>query len=149
MPGADYELLQRVGLLFRSVNVNFRDAIESALGDLGVELSFAQVSTLFILSANPGINGAQLARYSMVSPQAMTSVLRLLSDRRLAARSPHPHNLRADSWSITRQGEELLHRSREAFDTVTTRMLSGLSAKQIAQLEKFLRGCAQALEAKT
>jgi DNA-binding MarR family transcriptional regulator len=142
----NYQLLQRVGLLFRSVNVNFREAIESALRDLEVDLSFAQISTLSILSANPGINGAQLARHSLVSPQAMTSVLRLLSERRLVERRPHPHSLRADSWTITPKGEKWVERSREAFDVVTTRMLAGLSAQEIVRLEKFLRECAQALD---
>jgi DNA-binding MarR family transcriptional regulator len=146
MVSGDYELLQRVGLLFRSVNINFRDAIESALRERGVELSFAHVSTLSILGANPGINGAQLARLSLVSPQAMTSVLKLLADRKLVERRPHPDSLRADSWTLTARGEKLLERGREAFEIVTSQMLSGLSAQEIIRLERFLRECAQALE---
>lgn len=142
----DPQYLQRVGLLFRSVNVNFREAIDSALRERGVTLSFAQVSTLSILSANPGINGAQLARHAMVTPQAMTAVLRTLGSRRLIERRPHPDSLRADSWTITAKGEQALARARAAFDVVTARMLSGLDDREVVDLERFLRACAGALE---
>ena len=142
----DPQYLQRVGLLFRSVNVNFREAIEAALREQDVSLSFAQVSVLSILNGNPGLNGAQIARLAMVSPQALTSVLRQLSASRLLDRKPHPESLRADSWHITDKGTKLLTRARTAFDEVTSRMLSGLNTQDVASLERYLRLCAGSLE---
>lgn len=143
---SDPQYLQRVGLLFRSVNVNFREAIESALREQGVRLSFAQVSVLSILNANPGINGAQIARLAMVSPQALTGVLRLLASEHVVERRPHPESLRADSWHLTEKGAKLLTRARQAFDEVTSRMLSGLNAQDVENLERYLRQCAASLE---
>jgi DNA-binding MarR family transcriptional regulator len=104
MPPRDIAVLQRVGWLFRELNVRFREEIEEALRQQRVGLSFSQVSTLSILSSNPGINGAQLARRNMVTPQAMTSVLRQLSAKGLLVRREHPDSLRADSWHVTAKG---------------------------------------------
>ena len=146
MAVTDPQYLQRVGLLFRSVNVNFREAIDAALRERGVDLSFPQVSALSILEANPGVNGAQIARLAMVTPQAMTSVLKTLVAGRLVERSPHPDSLRADSWAITARGRKVLADARVALEEVTSRMLSGLGAWEVADLERFLRACAGALE---
>jgi DNA-binding MarR family transcriptional regulator len=142
----DPQYLQRVGLLFRSVNANFRVAIEGALHERGIRLSFAQVSVLSILDSTPGLNGAQIARLAMVSPQALTGVLRQLVDGGHLERRPHPESLRADSWHLTSKGAKLLARSREAFGAVTSRMLSALEKQDVANLERYLRHCAASLE---
>jgi DNA-binding MarR family transcriptional regulator len=103
------------------------------------------VSTLSILSSFPGINGAQLARRNMVSPQAMTGVLRQLSEAGLLAKSAHPDSLRADSWNLTAKGEKALKRGREAFAEITSRMLSSLGKADMGKLEGYLQGCARSL----
>jgi MarR family transcriptional regulator, transcriptional regulator for hemolysin len=145
MPPRDIAVLQRVGWLFRELNVRFREEIEAALRRQRVGLSFSQVSTLSILSSNPGINGAQLARRNMVTPQAMTSVLRQLSAKGLLVRREHPESLRADSWHVTAKGEKALQRGRAAFAEVTERMLASLAHADIGRLEELLRSCASSL----
>ena len=80
------QFLQDIGLLFRTVNFNFREQVDRALRDGGVELGFGQISALGILRERPGINGAELARHGMVSPQAMNSVLRDLMGERYVER---------------------------------------------------------------
>jgi DNA-binding MarR family transcriptional regulator len=127
--------------------VNFREDIEAELASRRVGLTFSQVSTLSILSANPGINGAQLARRNMVTPQAMTGVLRELSSRGLLVKSAHPDNLRADSWHVTGKGETQLQRGRAVFAEITARMLDALGKADIGKLEGYLTQCARSLAA--
>jgi DNA-binding MarR family transcriptional regulator len=145
MGNRDIAVLQRVGWLFREVNVRFREEIEAALRKQRVGLTFSQVSTLSILSSNAGINGAQLARRNMVTPQAMTAVLRQLSTKGLLLRCEHPDSLRAGSWHVTAKGEKALQRGRAAFAEVTERMLAALANSDIGRLEELLKSCASSL----
>jgi DNA-binding MarR family transcriptional regulator len=133
--------LQRIGWLFRGVNVGFREAIDTGLRQSRIGLSFGQVSALSILDTHPGINGAQLARHNMVTPQAMTSVLRQLTAKRLLDKRAHPDSQRADSWHLTEKGQRALQRGRAVFAEVTSRMLGGLSSRQVTELEWILGSC--------
>lgn len=142
----ELQRLQRIGWLFRAVNVAFREAIDAALKQDAVGLNFSQVSTLSILDTYPGINGAQLARHNMVTPQAMTAVLRLLVQKRLIERREHPDNQRADSWHVTTRGAQALARGRASFAAVTARMLGGLPQDRIVMLEGLLGSCSLALD---
>ena len=146
MTSPEPEVLQRIGWLFRGVNTGFRESIDAALRRSGVGLSFSQVSTLSILSVYPGINGAQLARHNMVSPQAMTSVLRQLTVKRLLEKRAHPDSDRADSWHLTEKGVRALARGRAAFAEVTSRMLSGLAPGEVVALERALQSCTRSLD---
>jgi DNA-binding MarR family transcriptional regulator len=113
-----------------------------------VVLGFSQVSTLSILDTYPGINGAQLARRNMVTPQAMTAVLRLLAQKKLIERRENPDNQRADSWHVTARGEQALARGRAAFASVTSRMLGELPQDQVVALEGLLTRCSASLDSK-
>mgnify|MGYP003827426091 FL=1 len=144
----DLQRLQRIGWLFRAVNVAFREAIDAALKHDGVGLGFSQVSTLSILDTYPGINGAQLARRNMVTPQAMTAVLRFLVQKKLIERRENPDNQRADSWHVTARGEQALARGRASFASVTSRMLGELPQDQVVALEDLLTSCSAALDSK-
>lgn len=147
MTESEMASLQRIGWLFREINVQFRESIEDALDRQKVDLGFGQVSALSILSANPGINGAQLARRNMVTPQAMTGILRQLAEKGLVERQAHPESQRADSWHVTAEGEQALRRGRSAFAEVTSRMLEGLARPDVPRLESYLRECADSLSA--
>jgi len=142
----EMQRLQRIGWLFRAVNMAFREAIDAALKRDGVGLNFSQVSTLSILDTHPGINGAQLARRNMVTPQAMTAVLRLLVQKKLIERREHPDNQRADSWHVTARGEQVLARGRASFGAVTRQMLGDLPQEQVVTLEGLLSSCSVSLE---
>jgi DNA-binding MarR family transcriptional regulator len=142
----ELQRLQRIGWLFRAVNLTFREAIDAALKRDGVGLGFGHVSTLSILDTYPGINGAQLARRNMVSPQAMTSVLRFLAQKKLIERREHPDSQRADSWHVTARGEQALARGRASFAAVTRQMLGDLPQDQVLLLESLLSSCSTSLD---
>jgi DNA-binding MarR family transcriptional regulator len=142
----DAQSLRTIGLLFRSLNFNFRQEMDKALRMGGMGLSFGEISPMLVLELHPGINGAQLARHSMVSAQAMNSVLRKLVEKKYVERRPHPDSLRADSWHLTTRGSSLIERARTIFEITTSRMLSGLTGREARNLQQYLRSCAAALE---
>jgi DNA-binding MarR family transcriptional regulator len=138
--------LRSIGLLLRGINFDFRQTVDAALRDAGVGATFGEVSPMMSLKLEPGLNGAQLARHSMVSAQAMNAVLKELSRRNYIERRPHPRSLRADSWHLTKDGMRLLDRVREVLQTVTAAMLSGFSAREVRDLESSLQRCANNLK---
>jgi len=142
----DAQSLRNIGLLFRSINFNFRQEMDKALRKGGVGVSFGEISPMLVLLLHPGINGAQLARHSMVSAQAMNSVLRKLVSKKYIERRPHPESLRADSWYLTDKGSRLMERAKGVYEAATSRMLSELNAQEVKNLEKYLRRCATSLE---
>jgi DNA-binding MarR family transcriptional regulator len=136
-----------IGLLFRSIHSSFRQEMERSLRKDGFGLTFAEISILLALQLYPGSNGAQLARRDMVSAQALTGVLRKLLAKRYIERHPHPESRRADSWHLSEKGAAMMERAKPVYEAATARMLSGLDAREIANLEKYLRICARSLEA--
>lgn len=142
----DADSLRNIGLLFRAINFNFRQEMDKALRQGGVGASFGEISPMLSLQLYPGSNGAQLARHSMVSAQAMNSVLVKLAEKKYIERRPHPASLRADSWYLTDKGAKLLDRAKRIFEASTSRMLSGLNVQEVKNLEKYLRSCAASLE---
>jgi DNA-binding MarR family transcriptional regulator len=138
--------LRTIGLLFRSIHSSFRQEMERSLRKGGFGLTFAEVSILLALQLYPGSNGAQLARRDMVSAQALTGVLRKLLAKKYIERQPHPESLRADSWHLSEKGRALMERAKPVYEAATSRMLSGLQSREIADLEKYLRLCARSLE---
>ena len=124
-----------VGFLMKSLQHSLRQSMDEALRKRGLELSFAHFAALYGLYCEPGITGAKLARRAMVSAQTMNSALRRLEEEGRIERRPHPDSRRADSWSLTAEGHELLERSRGVGSQVFARMLAPLEPAETAALE--------------
>lgn len=135
-----------VGFLLKSLQHALRQSMDEALRGRGVALSFAHFATLFGLACEPGIAGAQLARRVMISAQTMNSILRRLENEGLIERRPHPESRRADSWSLTDEGDAQLARARAIGAVVFSRMLAPLAPAEVADLQGYLRRCIAALE---
>jgi DNA-binding MarR family transcriptional regulator len=146
IPMPDARDMRSIGLLLRGINFDFRQTVDGALREAGVGASFGEISPMMSLKLESGLNGAQLARHSMVSAQAMNAVLKELARKNYIERRPHPRSLRADSWHLTKDGLRLLERVREVLERVTATMLSGFSAREIRDLEDALQRCANNLE---
>jgi DNA-binding MarR family transcriptional regulator len=137
---------QIVGFLLKSLNHSLRQDLNEVLRKHDVGLSFAQLATMFGLFFEPGATGAQLARRMSVSAQTMNSLLRHLETGAFIARRPHPESRRADSWFLTEKGSKQLEQARVIGDAVFRRMLAGLSPKEIADFQSYLRHCIAALD---
>ena len=135
-----------VGFLMKSLQHSLRQSMDEALRKRGLELSFAHFAALFGLYCEPGITGAKLARRAMVSAQTMNSALRRLEEEGRIERRPHPDSRRADSWTVTTEGLELLEQAREVAAGVFARMLAPLAPAEATALEDYLRRCISALD---
>jgi DNA-binding MarR family transcriptional regulator len=82
----------------------------------------------------------------MVSAQTMNSALRRLEADGRIERRPHPDSRRADSWTVTDDGLELLEHARAVGAATFERMLAPLDRAETAALESGLRRCIAALE---
>jgi DNA-binding MarR family transcriptional regulator len=136
-----------IGYLLKTLHHGLRQALNDALRERRVGLSFAQGATLFELYFEPGLTGAQLARRAPVSAQTMNSMLRNLEAMSFIERRPHPESRRADSWFLTERGADEVAQARVTGDAVFRRMLSALKAEEIRNFQSYLRRCIDALEA--
>jgi len=135
-----------VGFLLKSLQHTLRQSMDEAMRKKGVDLSFAHFGALFGIHCEPGITGAKLARRVMVSAQTMNSALRRLEADGRIERRPHPDSRRADSWTVTDEGLELLEQARGVGAAIFERMLAPLDRAETAALESSLRRCIAALE---
>jgi DNA-binding MarR family transcriptional regulator len=129
-----------VGRLDRAV----RRQLEDAVRPQGVTV--AGYTVLSLLADDPGQSNAQLARRSLVSPQAMNEVLRRLTDDRLVRRKASPEHARVQLASLTARGRQVLEACDGAADAVETHMTAGLADRRVDQLRRDLLRAARLLE---
>ena len=99
-----------------------------------------------ILHERDGLSNAQLARRTLVTPQAMSLVISALDRRRLVRRRPDPNHRRALRVSVTARGRGVLAQCDRAMDAIESDMLAGLDPHTIEAVRTALTSCAHALE---
>lgn len=142
--GAVLELNQpevAIAYLLKQLHQSLRQAMDDAFRLEQVEVSFPHFIVLYALETEPGITGAELARRSYVTAQSMNALLRNLEDEQLIERRPHPSSARADSWHLTRTGEQALNAGKCVAGGVWSRLLSPLNERDIAQFKDYLQRC--------
>ncbi|MBB4929823.1 DNA-binding MarR family transcriptional regulator [Lipingzhangella halophila] len=135
----------RLGLDIKRTEQALMSAKAAALKD--VSLTVAQYAALLALADNPGISSAALARACLVSPQAMTAVLRNLDERGLIERTPHPWHQNALEVRVTDTGAELLRRADERAGRIEQRILAELAPEEQETLRGLLARCVTAIQA--
>ena len=127
-----------VGTLDRVLRRRLGDALEPH------GLSLPEYTTLSVLHFRSGLSNAQLARRSLITPQAMNEVLRRLERRGLVRRRADPGHGRVRPAALTAAGTALLGAADASVDAVERAMLGGAGAANgeslRAQLELALRG---------
>jgi DNA-binding MarR family transcriptional regulator len=109
-------------------------------------LSLAEYTTLSVLRARGGLSNAQLARRSLITPQAMNEVLARLEERELVRRRPDAAHGRARPAELTSAGERTLRAADADVDAVEREMLEPLAARDRTRLTALLSSALQALE---
>ena len=109
-----------VGRLDRLLRRRLGDALA------GLDLSLPEYTTLSVLSMRSGLSNAQLARRSLITPQAANEVLARLEERKLVRRAADPAHGRVRPAALTAAGRRLLGRADAAADAVEREMLAGL-----------------------
>jgi DNA-binding MarR family transcriptional regulator len=127
---------QPLGYLMYRVMSVLRPQAAAELGPLGIGLP--EVVCMRILSANPGLASADLARLTHVSAQAMNQVLLGLEERGAVTRPAAVSAGRPLPAQLTRDGEALLKRAEAAVRTADERILTHLTAREQQQLKQLL-----------
>jgi DNA-binding MarR family transcriptional regulator len=136
-----------IGYLLKQLNSAFRRRLDERLRDRELDLSMAHMAALFTLQDEPGLAGAQLARRTMISAQAMNGVLRRLEKDSLISRQQHPENRHTDSWTLTTAGSRRLLQARRVTRPLLQKMLAALSAAEQREFRRLLARCIESLEA--
>jgi DNA-binding MarR family transcriptional regulator len=114
--------------------------LEAVLVD--ADLSLPQYTAMSVLRARPGLSNAQLARRSLVTPQAMNQALAGLAKRDLIKREAHPTEGRVLTIELTATGEELLAAVEPGIDSAEDQILKQLDKRQRAKLLSLLEAIA-------
>lgn len=101
-----------------------RIVMSSRLRADGVEISYPAASALCFLEETPGLSGAQLARWAMVTPQTMNQILTGLERDGLLVRQADPEHGRILRAFLTPKG---LAENRRC-ETVAERMIEDMQA---------------------
>jgi DNA-binding MarR family transcriptional regulator len=130
--------------LLRQAQAATRLAMERSLADLGV--TSPQFVVLTMLRAYPGLSGADLARVALLTPQTVGVIIRNLERDGAIKKTPHPIHGRVLQWTLTRRGAVLLGKCRRHVQAVERRLASGLSAKALAAVRRWLSKIATDLQ---
>jgi DNA-binding MarR family transcriptional regulator len=125
-----------LGFLMYRVMTSLRPAVAAELKPLG--LGLPEYVYMRILSEQPGLTSAELARGSNVSAQAANQVLRGLEDRGALSRPAVTPAGRAMPAQLTRRGKALLKRADTAVQRAERQILARLTAEQQSQLKQLL-----------
>jgi DNA-binding MarR family transcriptional regulator len=123
-------------LLYRTMAA-LRPQVAAELKPLG--LGLPEFVCMRILAKNPGLTGAELARGTHVSAQAMNQLLHGLEERGALSRPASTPPGRAMPARLTRRGQALLKRADAAVQVADQRILTRLTADDQRQLKRLLR----------
>lgn len=105
-------------------------AMESVVRDVG--LTAAQQAAMAVLSDNPGINAAELARRCAVTPQTMNGLLMRLEARGFVDRTPHSEHGTLIEIKLTETGRAVFEEADAVVDKLDSWLTAGLSPADIA-----------------
>jgi DNA-binding MarR family transcriptional regulator len=127
---------QPLGFLVRRLMARLRPEAATALRPLG--LGLPEFVCLRILETYPGRTGAELARNTHVTAQAMNLVLHELEDMGAVTRPETAPSGRALPAQLTRKGRALLKRAEAAVAEAEDQILAHLTAAERRQLKRLL-----------
>lgn len=110
------------------------------------DLTVAQYAALLGLKLAPGVSGATLARQCLVTPQAMTSVLKGLTSRGLVRRERHPVHAHVIELTLTDDGADLIATADVRVSAVERRIAEVLTDRERAVLRGSLEKVAAELD---
>jgi DNA-binding MarR family transcriptional regulator len=135
------EVEGNLGYALKQAHHLMRAAIENRTRAAGLGMTLPHIATLFLLSQTPGLSGAQLARWTMVTPQTMNQILTKLETDGLIVREPDPEHGRILRARVTDYGHQQFERGCELADTLIDEAQSGLSPAERGELLRLLGKC--------
>jgi len=140
-PIAMDEVEGNLGYALKQAHHLMRAAIENRTRAAGLGITLPHIATLFLLSQTPGLSGAQLARWTMVTPQTMNQILTRLETDGLIVREADPEHGRILRARVTAHGLRQFERGCELADSLIDEAQSGLSKTERGELLRLLGKC--------
>lgn len=133
------------GFLLRQAWFELRAALEAILREHG--LTPPQYGALSVLARDPPMSGADLARATSTTAQAMNGVLAALERDGLVERRPHPTHGRILEVFLTDEGRRRVEAATPAVRELEATIEQGYSPEQVAAIKEWLVSAAQRMEA--
>lgn len=108
-------------------------------------LTVPQYAALLVLAGSPGISGAALARACLVTPQAMTGVLKKLQERGMVERTPHRWHRNVIETRLTEKGRAALAAADERAVAIERRVAAAFTPEERDTLRSLLSRFAEAI----
>jgi DNA-binding MarR family transcriptional regulator len=134
---------ERLGLAVKRAEQRLMAAKHVAVKTAG--LTVPQYAALLVLAANPGISAAALARECLVTPQAMTVVLKNLLEHGLIERSPHQWHRTMLETHLTDAGREALRTADAAAVVIERRIADAFTPDERDSFRELLARFTQAI----
>jgi DNA-binding MarR family transcriptional regulator len=131
------------GFLLRQAWLAFDGALEAVLREQ--DLTAAQYGALSVLARVPGSSGADLARGSNTTPQAMNVLIATLERKGLVERRPHPTHGRILQVSLTDEGDKRLEAANPVVRALEKSIEEDFPANEIETVKRWLVAAAQRL----
>ncbi len=136
-------LKERLGHDIKRVEQELIAVKQAAVKPLG--LTVPQYAALLVLSENPGISAAALARLCLVTPQTMATVLANLTDKGLVVREPHPWHHHILESRLTEQGQTVLANADAHVADIERCLADEFTAAERKLLRSLLARCSVVL----
>jgi len=127
---------ERLGMHVKRVEQQLMAAKNAALRPLG--LTVPQYAALLLLSLNPGMSAAALARSCLVTPQTMATVLSNLETKGMVVRQPHSWHGNVIEHLLTESGQEVLALADSEASAIERVIADEFSAAEREQLVAML-----------
>lgn len=118
-----------------------RIVMSSRLRADGVEISYPAASALCFLEETPGLSGAQLARWAMVTPQTMNQILTGLERDGLLVRQSDPDHGRILRAFLTPKGLAANRRCETVAGGLIEDMQAGMSRADRSEFLRLILRC--------
>lgn len=125
--------------LVKQLELAVRAQLDELLRPAGI--TAAQYAALTALERRSDLTSAQLARTSFVTAQSMADMVSSLEQQGILTRRRDPADRRRLVLSLTARGRRLLDRYRPKVGAIEKQMLGALSARQAADLRRYLVAC--------
>lgn len=140
-PGEGFRGVQgAIGYLLRQAQHVFRLKVEKSLQEFGI--THPQFAILCLINIEEGIHAADVARVSLLSPQAVNIILANLENAKLINRTAHETHGRVLILTLTKLGHKRLEQCKIKVDLIQQQMLAGLSPKEEKIIRNWLVRCA-------
>ena len=142
--GTDMPVSIRIGHFVKRAEQALMARKSQALRSL--DLTVPQYNALLVLSDNPGLSGAQLARRCFVTPQSMATLLANLEAKELVVRRVSAVHAQVMQAQLTRHGRALLRKADRLAVAVESQLSEAFSSDEREQLMVLLERATRVLE---